>query len=97
MPFGARYLVDAEHSERFELLPIDCGGDPAVENAKERINGDILLGADIDECAVDELYDEVTLILLVWIALGSYQPSCWVVGGWSSQYGQRKRLGWMRR
>ena len=54
-------------------------------------------GPDIGQGAVDQLEDEMALVGVGVQRIGSYQSSCWVVVGWSSHQGQRKRLGRMRR
>ncbi len=42
MTFAQGDLIDAKHREWFERGPIDCGRDPAVEDAEQGIIADIL-------------------------------------------------------
>jgi hypothetical protein len=53
MAFEECNLVDTHRRERFEGIPIDGGGDPAIQDAQERIIRDILLRFDIGERAID--------------------------------------------
>ena len=55
-------LVDAEHTERFKRLPVNRGGNPAVEDAEQRIVADIFFRDHIGHGAVDQLDDQMALI-----------------------------------
>ena len=53
MAFEQRNFINAQYRERFEGTPLHRRGDPAVEDANERVGGDILLGFHITQGAVD--------------------------------------------
>lgn len=55
-------LVNAYDCARFEDIPIDARGDPAIQDAEECVRGDILLGFDITQGAIDQLDDQMALV-----------------------------------
>jgi len=62
MAFEEGNLVDTQRRERVKCLPLHGGGDPAVEDAYERISGDIFLGLDIAKGASDQLNNQMALV-----------------------------------
>src|SRR5687767_6371486 len=90
-------LVDTHRHKRFEGIPINALRNPAVENARQRIICDILLGLRIREGAIDQLDNQMALVGLGVQGIRVIQSSVCVVVGCSSHHGQRKRLGRMRK
>ncbi len=62
MAFEERNLVDAQGCEWRQGIPINTLGDETVEYTEHGISGDILLGLNITQGAVDQLEDEMALV-----------------------------------
>ena len=62
MAFQERNLVDTQRPERFQRVPINAFRNPAVEDAQQRIIGDILLGLHIGDGATYQLENEMAFV-----------------------------------
>lgn len=62
MAFEERDLVNSDGRKRRQGRPLNALGDETVENAENRISGDIFLGLDIAQGAIDQLHDQMALV-----------------------------------
>ena len=62
MPFEERNLVDAQPREGGQRVPLNPGGNPAVEDAHEGVIADILLDPHIGDRTVDQLEDQMAFV-----------------------------------